>query len=208
MTDKDRPNRSTQDTGAGVAGVHRPRAVPSPGGEPITIAKSLTDLDWRRAIVIAAVAAVFGFIGTFAVGSIGDVQGYRLLQGIKPTTSTLCFVAIAASSTVLALMMTALTIGKGWAHSFKPEHYNRIRQIALLATIAIIVALFLMLFLNVPIREAEAFDQWYSSIYYAVIILASLIGGIMVSMTILLYNTIVILIMAVDPHIDTSDILE
>lgn len=210
MTSSGKPGKSQGsgiDGGAAAAPVS-PRSVPRPGAEPITMAKSLLDLDWRRAIVIAAVASVFAFLGTYTVGSIGDAKGYQLLQAIKPTTRTLCFTAIGASATILALMMTALSIGKGWSRNFRPEHYDRIRQIALLSTLSIAASVFLLLFLNIPIQQAESFERWYSAIYYGVTICSSLIGGMLIATIVLLYNAIVVLIVAVDPHVDASDMLE
>jgi len=207
MSDE-QPTQGESSVNAAAHATMSPRSVPRPGAEPITMAKSIADLDWRRAIVVATVAAIFAFIGTFTVGSIGDAEGYQLLQAIKPTTRTLCFTAIGASATILALMMTGLSLGKGWNRNFRPEHYDRIRQIALLSTLTIIVSIFLLLFLNIPIQEADAFDSWYSAIYYGVTVCSSIIGGMLIATTILLYNAIAILIMAIDPHVDASDVLD
>lgn len=211
MTDKDRPDQSQipdPQPGARAFGPPSPRAVPRPGAEPITMAKSILVLDWRRAIVVALVAAIFAFLGTYTVGTIGDAKGYQLLQAIRPSTRTLCFTAIGASATILALMMTALSIGRGWTHDFKPEHYDRIRQIAFLSTLSIVTSVFLLLFFNIPIQETDSFDRWYSLIYYSVTIVSSIIGGMLISTIILLYNAISVFIMAIDPHVDSSDVLE
>jgi len=207
MSDE-QPTQGESSVNAAAHATMPPRSVPRPGAEPITMAKSIADLDWRRAVIVATVAAIFAFIGTFTVGSIGDAEGYQLLQAIKPTTRTLCFTAIGASATILALMMTGLSLGKGWNRNFRPEHYDRIRQIALLSTLTIIVSIFLLLFLNIPIQEADAFNSWYSVIYYGVTVCSSIIGGMLIATTILLYNAIAILIMAIDPHVDASDVLD
>jgi len=37
---------------------------------------------------------------------------------------------------------------------------------------------------------------------------SSIIGGMLIATTILLYNAIAILIMAIDPHVDASDVLD
>lgn len=211
MTDTDGPDRQrTPGTRAGrrVYGPPSPRAVPRPGAEPLTMAKSVGDLDWRRAVVVALVAATFAFLGTYTVGTIGDAKGYQLLETIKPTTRAVCFTAISASVTILALMMTGLSIGRGWHHDFRPEHYDRVRQIAFLSTLSIVVSVFLLLFLNIPIQEAESFERWYSFIYYGVTITSSIIGGLLISTTFLLYNAVAVFILAIDPHVDASDVLE
>lgn len=211
MIDKDRPDQRQYPgtrTERRAAGPTSPRSVPRPGAEPLTMAKSIMDLDWRRAIVVALVAAVFAFLGTYTVGTIGDAKGYQLLQAIRPTTRTLCFTAIGASATILALMMTGLSIGRGWSRDFKPEHYDRIRQIALLSTLSIVVSVFLLLFFNIPIQESDSFDRWYSFIYYSVTIVSSIIGGMLISTTFLLYNAVAVFILAIDPHVDASDVLE
>lgn len=186
----------------------RPRVVPRPGAEPLAMARSISDVDWRRAIFVVVIAAVFAFLGTFSVGYVGEAKGYQLLEAIKPTTRFLCFAAISAPATILALMMTALSIGQGWHYGFRPEHFDRIRQIAVLSTLSIAVSVFGLLFLNIPVQESEAFERWYAAIYYSVIILTSIIGGMLIAIVVLLHNAIVALITAVDPHVDASDVLE
>lgn len=201
----DQAGARATDKGAGPAS---PRSVPRPGAEPITMAKRVGDLGWSRVIFVAGISAIFASLGTLTIGSIGDAKGYQLLKAIEPTTRTVCFTAIGASATIMALMMTGLSIGKGWSRNFRPEHYDRIRQISLLSTLTIILAIFLLLFFNVPIKESEAFDTWYATIYYAVSIWSSIIGGMLIATVFLLYNAIVVLILAVDPHTDASDVLE
>lgn len=179
-----------------------------PGAEPATVLKSLLSLDWRRALIVGAITAAFALLGSITVGSIGDATALSLLETIRPTTRFLGFAAITAPGTILALLLTMLSFSRGWDHSFRSEYYDRIRQVALLCTLSITGAVFLLLFLNVPISESQELQSWYEAFYYGVVIWTSLLGGTVITIMFILHTTIVDLICVLDPHVDASSLFD
>src|SRR5690606_16109772 len=74
----------------------------------------------------------------------------------------------------------------------KKEHYVQVMAIAKLDTILFVVAIILFQVFNIPITESEELKtNWYSNIYWATLFLSSLLSGGMVSVILMLYNTVI-----------------
>jgi hypothetical protein len=64
--------------------------------------------------------------------------------------------------------------------------------IAKLDTILFVIAIILFQIFNIPITESEELPTtWYSNIYWATLFLSSLLSGGMVSVILMLYNTVI-----------------
>ena len=157
---------------------------------------SLSDLapgDQLRADV--RVAAVGGLIAAaamsalvLAVGSLSAFEAKVLLQAALPTIRVLCSSVMVASATTLALILTLVSLTAGVEREVKGTHYTRIRQVARLDVVAFVGSTLLLVALIVPVGEAgEIPTAWYTGIYYASSLLSAALGGILVSVMLLLY---------------------
>jgi heme A synthase len=84
-------------------------------------------------------------------------------------------------------------------------HYQRVKQVAFIDASTLIAAVLIYLLLNIPLADADAAQQgatsdwWFAGLYYAVLALTSLLGGALISVVLMLYNTVRDLIRAVVP---------
>ncbi|NND03492.1 MAG: hypothetical protein HKN91_11970, partial [Acidimicrobiia bacterium] len=125
-------------------------------------------VDLRDALVGGAVAAGVLFIAVTMVGNVSSFEGQRLLGSVLPTIRFLASSVLAAGVTVMALMLTLLSLTYSSKYEFRGIHFRRIRQISMLSTAAIIVSVVLLLFLGVPVEEAEQLRLYYDVIYYTI----------------------------------------
>ena len=150
--------------------------------------KLFSDAKW--AIAGGAVAAASLFIGVAAVGRIGSFEGLRLLESILPTVRFLASAVLTAGVTVLALMLTliGLTFTSEW--DFNEMHFRRLRRIALLTTFTIVLSVVVLLFISLPIEEAESLRTYYDVAYYTIAGVSSVLGGAVIAVIVMLYQTI------------------
>lgn len=173
--------------------------------EDLAAARRFVDL--RFALLGGAVAALVMFAGVAAVGRVTPFVGLKLLQSVLPTIRFLASSALAAGATVMALMLTllGLTFTSQW--EFRDVHYRRISQISLLATIAILLSVVVLLFLGLPVEEADQLQTYYDIVYYALLMAASLLGGLLTAIALMLHRTIQGLVAIGHPEGD-SDLIE
>lgn len=149
------------------------------------------EVDLRKAIVGGALATSVVLAGTFAAGRISGAEGRILLQAMLPSVRFLCSATVTASSTILALMLTLLGLSYETTSQIKPAHYKRIKQIALVDAIAFVTAALLLLLIIVPLEETEAVPSgWYSTMYYIAIVMSSVLGGLIISVILMLYDAV------------------
>jgi hypothetical protein len=114
-----------------------------------------------------------------------------LLEAMLPTTRFLCSAVMTATATILALMLTLLGLSTGASDRIHPAHFQRVRQIALIDTVAFAAATLFLLVLNIPLEETDNLSStWYDTIYYAVLICSSLLGGMLISAVLMLYDAV------------------
>ena len=145
----------------------------------------------KRALVGGAVAA--GLMATLllVVGQVSAWQAEVLLSATLPTTRFLCSSVMTVSATILALMLTVIGISRGTDHPIQASFYRRIQQVALLDVITFVASTILLLGLVVPFGEDLEMPQgWYVTIYYVVTIGSALIGGLLVSVVLMLYGAV------------------
>lgn len=164
-------------------------------------------VDLTFAVVGGGVAAVVMFAAVVTVGSITPFVGLKLLQSVLPTIRFLASSGLAAGATVMALMLTliGLTFTSEW--QFRDIHFVRIKQISLLATWTMLVSIFMLLFLGLPVEEAEQLQFYYDVVYYAVLAAASILGGLLVAVALMLHRTISGLV-AIGHPTASSDLIE
>ncbi|MEP0546211.1 MAG: hypothetical protein ABJF88_04710 [Rhodothermales bacterium] len=177
-------------------------------GEPTsqTLLERLFSEDWRWTLTGGAIALVVTFGGAWAVGETSGAEARALLNGMLPTTRFLCSGVMTASATTLALMLTLLSLSANANSKLKQDHYERVRQIALLDTVAFIAATIVLLCLNIPVEQADnVAASWYDVLYYAFLGASAVLGGLLVVIVLMLYNTVKYMILIVGPA-DTDEL--
>lgn len=132
----------------------------------------------------SAAAAVFAV--TALVGRVSSFEARGLIEGVKPTATFAASTYIAAGATILALMSTVIAFSITHESEFKASHYRRLRRIAGYTTALILVAIALLTVLVVPIAEADASSNGYVVVYWAVLVLSALGGGLAVTIVLML----------------------
>ncbi len=145
----------------------------------------------KRAIVGGVVSTIVMGIGTFILGQISGYKAMELLKHSLSGINMLCNTVILGSTTILALMLTLLSISRASQSSLNKRHYKDVLTIAKADTILIIAAVITFLMLNLPISESEEVKQsWYRIIYYISLGMAAILGGGLIAVVTMLYGTI------------------
>lgn len=157
-------------------------------------------VDVNVAVIGGAVAAVVGFGGLYALGSVGGVEARRLLESTLPTLRFLCSTVGTAAATILALMLTLLSLSHSTQSRLKRVHYLRIKQISWMASLALIASVGVLMLLVIPLGEADRFPtDWFNIVYYILLGLSALLGGLTVALVMMLLNAVQALIAVVAP---------
>lgn len=171
-----------------------------------TLLRRLFSEDWRWTLTGGLIALLVTFGGAWAVGETSGAEARSLLRGMLPTTRFLCSGVMTASATTLALMLTLLSLSANTNSRLKMDHYERIRQIALLDAVAFIAATFVLLCLNIPLEQADnVATSWYTGLYYGFLVASAILGGLLVIIVLMLYNTVKYMILVVGPA-DSDDL--
>ncbi|MEJ2540217.1 MAG: hypothetical protein P8188_09630 [Gemmatimonadota bacterium] len=154
-----------------------------------------------------ASATVF-LLAAVGIGRVGDRQAMSLLESTLPTIRFLCSSAIGSAATVLALMVTLLGLSQRFDSDVRPRYFRRIRHISGLCVSVMVGGIGLLLLLTVPLSESEEFVRWYNAIYYGVLVVASLLGGGLVAMTLALRKAVGGLLSAAHPDAESAMFLD
>lgn len=164
----------------------------------------------RIGFVDSAWALIGGGVATAVIlaviSIVGSVSGYsalQLLDAALPSVRFLSSTVATGGVTILALMVTLL----GLSHSVETElehvHYHRIQQIAYMATVAVAAAILLLVLLSIPVEESDDVVLKYAEwVYYGIIVLTSLLGGIMITLVLMLLTAVRGLLHVVAPTLE------
>lgn len=158
-------------------------------------------VDLKRAVAGGALAAAVTLLGMWLTGLASGAAYDALLRDFVPAAQSFTGTVTLASATILALMLTLLGMGSGSDSRLKAAHYLRIRQVALGDTLVFVGAMTAGLLLNVPITESSKLGPGVEGvIYYCALALTALLGGALVAIVLMIYNTVkdVIEVLALD----------
>ena len=145
----------------------------------------------RHAILGGIFSALITAAGTIILGEISGYEAKILIKNSIPGVNTLCNTVVLASATILALLLTLLSISSSSSSKLKKIHYKNVLQIAKLDTVVFVVAMITFLLLNIPVTESDTIPiNYYSYIYYISLGIASLLSGGIISVVLMLYNTV------------------
>lgn len=146
----------------------------------------------KRAITGGVIAMVVFGLGNFILG---EVSGYEAKDLIKQSISginTLCNTVTLASATILALLMTVLSLSSGTDSRLKKEYYQFIMKIAKVDTGVFITSLGTFLLFNLPITEADNVPpSWYTWLYYTSLAMTTLVAAALIVVILMLYSAVV-----------------
>lgn len=153
--------------------------------------------------------ALFGGVlaGSIALGGqwiVGQVySGYEARQLLEAVASSSLYLGgsvVTASATIIALMLTMISLSKQTDNEFDSIFFKRVQHIGRLSAIALISGILLLLFLSIPLQESDQVPSYYfKPIYYVLIIFVAGLSGLMVSIILMLLNAINSLIDIVKP---------
>ncbi len=157
-------------------------------------------------LVGGLVSAVAMFGAVIAVGQVGDFRALRIIEAVLPTTRFLASTAIAAGVTVLALLLTLIGLSLNVDIAFHSRLYRRARVITVLSIVAIVLGSLLLLAVTMPIEEVEDLRAFYDVLYYALATSTSVLGGVMVTIGLMISATLIGLIEVAHPE-GSNDLL-
>lgn len=165
-----------------------------------------------RAALVSGVVIGAVVVGTqLFIGALYSAREIReLVAAMSSPVSTLSTAIISGLATILALMLTMLSLSHTLQQSLSDAFYKRIRRIALLSIIDMTVGIVLLLLLSSPIQQASQQAQQQGGTlgvtvtYYVLIGLTSVVAGLFVTIIVMLYNAITTVIQAVRPSADNS----
>ncbi|MGJ8592916.1 MAG: hypothetical protein ACSHXF_10230 [Aquaticitalea sp.] len=146
----------------------------------------------QRALYGGIIAALITGLGAFILGNLSGYEAKVLIKTSLPGINTLCNTVVLASATILALLLTLLSVSSGSKSKLKDDHYTQVLRIARIDTTVFIVAMICFQLFNLPITEAEDVpSSWYATIYFITLGMSSLLSGALISVVIMLYNAVV-----------------
>lgn len=155
----------------------------------------------KRAVVGGIVSTLVMAIGTFVIGEVSGYKAKALISTSLNGINMLCNTVILGASTILALMLTLLSLSVAAESKLRKQHYKNVLMIAKADTILIVTAVITFLFLNIPMTETqEVPNSWYTYIYYTSLGMASILGGGFIAVITMLYGTITNVIIIVGLH--------
>lgn len=181
----------------------------SPEGEKASPLSKVVLVDTRQAMIGGGIAALIALAGVIVTGQVSGFEARRLLEAIMPSIHFLSSSIMMASATIMALMLTLLSLSQGANTPLRPVHYHRIQQIGFMDALAFIGSVILLMVVSIPLNESqEVAPDWYVSIYYVILIFAAALGGIVVTVVLSLYNIITSMIYLISPEeVDLSDLV-
>ncbi|MFP4346543.1 MAG: hypothetical protein ACLFU8_17795 [Anaerolineales bacterium] len=155
----------------------------------------------KRALIGGLLAGGVVIGGQLLVGRIySETEARKLIEALVPSARTLGSGVVGATSTILALMLTMLSLSRHATSELESVFFKRVKRIGLLSTIALVVSSLLLLLLSLPLQESKNVPGfWFSGIYYALIGLTAGITGLFVAIVLMLYNALGSLIKVLRP---------
>ena len=121
----------------------------------------------KRAILGGIISLLVILLGTFLLGKLSGYEAKILIKNSIAGLNTLCNTIALASATILALLLTLLSISSTSTSKLKKEHYMDVMRLAKADTAVFIASVIAFLLFNLPITESDNLPaNWYSTIYY------------------------------------------
>lgn len=158
----------------------------------------------KKAMYGGLLAGAIALGGQWLVGQVyNGYEARQLLESVASSSLYLGSSIVTASATIIALMLTMLSMSKNSDNQFDSVFYKQIQIIATLSSVALSAGILLLLFLSVPLQESEQVPgSWYRTIYYILISFVAVLSGLSVGIVLMLLSTINSLINVVKPAVE------
>lgn len=157
--------------------------------------------DGRRAAIGGCLAALTILGASWMIGQISGSEARYLLEAVLPNVRAFSGTMMLALITVLALMLTLLGLSTSTDTQLEWVHYQQIKQIAFVDMISFITTVLFYLLLNVPVQETDSGTlQWFYFLYYAALIISSILAGAVITVVLMLYNAVRNIIKSISPE--------
>ncbi|WP_204345602.1 hypothetical protein [Psychroserpens algicola] len=162
----------------------------------------------KRALSGGIIASFVIGLGAYFLGNISGYEAKELIKTSLPGTNTLCNTIVLASATILALLLTLLSVSSSTKSKLTAEHYKHVLLIAKIDTVVFVAAMIVFQLLNIPITEADNVPtSWYSTFYYLSLALSAILSGGLISVVLMLYNAVSSIIKIVGLGMDDHPLL-
>tara|TARA_R110002096_G_scaffold431563_1_gene646961 strand:+ start:4500 stop:5030 length:531 start_codon:yes stop_codon:yes gene_type:complete len=146
----------------------------------------------KRAVLGGVISLFIILLGTLLLGELSGYEAKVLITKSLSGINTLCNTIALASATILALLLTVLSLSSNSKSKLKKDHYLHVLQIAKLDTVVFIASVVSFLLLNLPITESDTVpNNWFNFIYYISLAISSILTSGLIVVVLMLYNTIV-----------------
>lgn len=160
----------------------------------------------RGALAGGVVAAFALFATVIGVGRPGSFEALGLIEAALPTARFLASTVVGSAVTTLALLLTIVGLSLRADYDFHDRLYSRVRYLTTLSVVSIVIGVLVLLAVTVPIGEVEELRTYYSAFYYGLAAAMAVLGGVVVSMGLLIGATLRGLLEIGAPR-GTSDLL-
>ncbi|QED36937.1 hypothetical protein FK178_04060 [Antarcticibacterium arcticum] len=151
----------------------------------------MVHLSLRRPILGGIVFAIILTISSLTFIEMTGILARELLENSVSGIISLCYVISIGSIYILVIILHLLSARLPMEMGLRHKHYNSLLSIAKLATLLIIFSIVVILLLNIPFTRLRAIpDALYSTIYYIILAIASILGGSFISIITMIYITI------------------
>lgn len=153
----------------------------------------------KRTIIGGVLSLLVIISGFLILGSLSGYEAKVLIKNSITDLNTLCNTIALASATILALLLTLLSLSSGTNSKLKKDHYQHVRIIEKVGTAVFICAVIGFLLFNLPITESDMVpNNWYSVIYFLSLGFSSILSASLIIVVLMLYNTVVNIIKIVE----------
>ncbi|MEB8328385.1 hypothetical protein OO009_03385 [Flavobacteriaceae bacterium KMM 6897] len=145
----------------------------------------------KRSLLGGGISLLVITTGTFLLGHLSGYEAKVLIKNSIDGLNTLCNTIALASATILALLLTLLSLSSNSTSKLKEEHYRHVLLIAKVDTAVFVAAVMAFLMLNLPITESDSVpENWFSTIYYISLAISSVLSSALIVVVLMLYNTV------------------
>lgn len=152
---------------------------------------------------LSAVGVVaVGVAGHVASGSIySALEAREMMDALSRPALYLGSAVAASAATIVALMLTLLSLIRRADAEFDASMYKRIYRISQLGAWLLAGAVILLLLMTMPIGEFDEIPNgWFSTLYKVMYWMVVILSAMLVALVTLLFSTIRDLIANVTPH--------
>ena len=116
-------------------------------------------------------------------------EARQFLEAVVPSSRAVGTSVVTASATILALMLTMISLSRQATSQLEATFFKRIERIGLLSTTAMVSGILLLLILSIPLQESKNLpNSWYTIVYYTLIVITAAVTGLLVAIVLMLYN--------------------